>query len=136
MIPWIFLIALLVVYSATLPSLLKRAVMNSALGYIPLVNFYPFLKMIKRPWWWLLLLLCPGVNLLVLVIMNIELGIAFNKRSTKDQWFFGALPWVALPTLAFKEKEQAYVGPRDWKGKKKSTMREWGEAIVFAIIVV
>jgi signal peptidase I len=134
MIPWIFLIALLVVYSATLPSLLKRAGMNSALGYIPLVNFYPFLKMIKRPWWWLLLLLCPGVNLLVLVIMNIELGIAFNKRSTKDQWFFGALPWVALPTLAFKEKEQAFVGPRDWKGKKKSTMREWGEAIVFAII--
>jgi signal peptidase I len=114
--------------------LLKRAGQNASLGFVPILNFFPFLKMIKRPWWWFLLLLCPGVNLLVLVIMNIELGIAFNKRSTKDQWFFGALPWVALPMLAFKEKEQTFVGPRDWTGKKKSGMREWGEAIVFAVI--
>ncbi len=134
MIPWILLALLIVVYCITLTPLLKRAGQNASLGYVPILNFFPFLKMIKRPWWWFLLLLCPGVNLLVLVIMNIELGIAFNKRSTKDQWFFGALPWVALPMLAFKEKEQAFVGPRDWTGKKKSGMREWGEAIVFAVI--
>jgi len=135
MIPWILLIALIVVYSATLPVLLKRAgAANAALGYIPIVNFFPFLKMIKRPWWWFFILLCPGINLMMLVIMNVELGIAFGKRSTKDQWFFGALPWVAIPQLAFKQKEAAYTGPRDWTGKKKSTMREWGEAIVFAIV--
>jgi len=135
MIPWIFLLALIVIYSITLPVLLKRAgVSNAVLGYIPLVNFFPFLKMIKRPWWWFFILLCPGINLLMLVIMNVELGIAFGKRSTKDQWFFGALPWVAIPQLAFKQKEVAYVGPRDWTGKKKSTMREWGEAIVFAVV--
>lgn len=135
MIPWIFLLALIAIYSITLPVLLKRAgVGNAALGYVPIANFFPFLKMIKRPWWWFLILLCPGINLLMLVIMNVELGIAFGKRSTKDQWFFGALPWVAIPQLAFKEKEVAYVGPRDWTGKKKSTMREWGEAIVFAVV--
>lgn len=135
MIPWIFLIALLVIYSLTLPLFIKRSgIGNPALGYIPIVNFFPFLKIIKRPWWWFFLLLCPGMNLMMLVIMNVELGIAFGKRSTKEQWFFGALPWVALPKLAFKEKESAYIGPRDWKGKKKSTMREWGEAIVFAVV--
>lgn len=135
MIPWILLIILIVIYSVTLPSLLKRAeVANAALGYIPIVNFFPFLKMIKRPWWWFFILLCPGINLMMLVIMNVELGIAFGKRSTKEQWFFGVLPWIAIPKLTFQEKNVAYLGPRDWTGKKKSVGREWGEAIVFAVI--
>jgi signal peptidase I len=135
MIAWILLFALIVIYCITLPMLLKRAgVANAALGYIPLVQFFPFLKMIKRPWWWFFILLCPGINLMMLVIMNVELGIAFGKRSTKEQWFFGALPWVAIPKLAFKETAVPYLGPRDWTGKKKSGMREWGEAIVFAVI--
>ncbi len=134
MIPWIVLLLLIVVYSATLPALLKRAGLSSALGYIPIVNFFSFLKMINRPWWWFLLLLCPGVNLLMLVVMNVELGISFGKRSMKDQWLFGALPWLAFLQLAFKNTDALYVGPRDWTGKKKSVTREWGEAIVFAVV--
>lgn len=135
MIAWILLLALIVIYCITLPMLLKRAgVGNAVIGYIPLVQFFPFLKMLKRPWWWFFILLCPGINLMMLVIMNVELGIAFGKRSTKEQWFFGALPWVAISKLALKEKEVPYMGPRDWTGKKKSAMREWGEAIVFAVI--
>jgi signal peptidase I len=134
MIPWIILAALIVVYSLTLPMLLKRAGLSSMPGYIPFVNFFSFLKLIKRPWWWFLLLLCPGVNLLLLIVMNVELGISFGKRSMKDQWTFGALPWFALARLAYKEKDLPYLGPRDWTGKKKSMQREWGEAIVFAIV--
>ena len=133
-LPEIFLILLLVVYSVSLPPLLKRAGLKSSLGYIPLVNFFPALKMIKRPWWWFILILVPGVNLVMIIIINVEIGIAFNKRSTADQWSFAILPWLALPKLAFKEKAQIFVGPRDWKGKKKSFAREWGEAIVFAIV--
>ncbi|MDZ4824330.1 MAG: S26 family signal peptidase [Flavobacteriales bacterium] len=134
MIPWILLILLLLVYSATLPVLMKRAGMSSPLAYIPIVNIIPFLKMMKRPWWWFFLFLVPGVNLIMLTIINVEMGISFNKRSMSDQWFFGLLPWWALPKLAFAEPQQKFVGPRDWTGKKKSTMREWGEAIIFAVV--
>ena len=134
MIAWSLLIALVLVYSITLPPLLKRAGLNGMLGYIPLVNFFPMLKMIKRPWYWFFVILCPGINLMLLVVMNVELGIVFGKRSTKDQWLFGALPWLALPQLAFKEKNLPYLGPRDWTGKKKSMMREWSEALLFAVI--
>ncbi|MFM7727003.1 MAG: S26 family signal peptidase, partial [Flavobacteriales bacterium] len=31
-------------------------------------------------------------------------------------------------------KNLSYVGPRDWTGKKKSMMREWTEALLFAVI--
>jgi hypothetical protein len=46
-----------------------------------------------------LLLLVPGVNLIMLVIVNVEMGIVFNQRSTGTQWKFGALPWFPV-TLA------------------------------------
>lgn len=133
-LPEVFLLLLIVMYCITLPSILKRANKPSALAYIPILQFIPFLKSINRPWYWLILLLIPGVNLLMLAIINVELGIAFNKRSTKEQWMFGLLPWYALYELAFKSREAAYVGPRDWTGKKKSFGREWGEAILFAVV--
>lgn len=133
-LPWIFLVALLGVYSLVLPSLCKRAGMPSALAAIPLLNFFPLLKILKRPWWWFFLFLVPGVNLIMLVIVNVEIAIAFNLRSTADQWKFGVLPWYFLSDLAFKKKEIKYVGPRDWTGKKKSFTREWGEALVFAVV--
>jgi signal peptidase I len=134
MIPWILLIALVVVYSLTLPQLLKRAGVNGAIGYIPLINFIPMLKMLKRPWYWFFVILCPGINLLMIAVLNVETGIAFGKRSTKDQWMFGLLPWWAFFQLAFKEKELPYLGPRDWTGKKKTMVREWSEALLFAVI--
>lgn len=130
----ILIVLLFLQYFVTLPVIFKKGGKPSWHGYIPVLQFLTFLKLIKRPWYWLLLLLVPGVNLLVLVIMNVELGIAFNKRSVKEQWYFGALPWVALPDMAFKMQDLKYVGPRDWSKVKKSMMREWGEAILFAVI--
>ena len=90
--------------------------------------------MLKRPWYWAFALIVPGINLLMLTILNVETGIAFNKREVKDQWFFGALPWVAIPDLAFRKKDLKFVGPRDWSKRKKGMFREWGEAILFAVI--
>ena len=134
MISWILLIALVLVYSITLPPLLKRAGLNSMLGYIPLVNLVLMLKLTKRPWYWFFVLLCPGINLMLLAVMNVETGIAFGKSKTKDQWMFGVLPWIAFPTLAFKETSLPYLGPRDWASKKKTMIREWSEALLFAVI--
>lgn len=135
MIPWILLIVLMLIYCITLPQLLQRAGHKMPwLGYIPLVQFIPTLQVLKHPVWHFIVLLCPGVNLLMLIVLNVEIGIAFGKRSIGQQWLFGALPWYALFQLAFKEKELQWVGPRDWTGKKKSFQREWGEAILFAVI--
>lgn len=134
-IPEILLALLILVQCIVAPKLVKRAKIDTKIpAYIPLVHFLPLLKVIGRPWWWFILLLVPGVNLIMLSILNVEIGIVFNQRSTKQQWIFGALPWYALYILAFKDVQAEYVGPRDWKGKKKSFGREWGEAILFAVV--
>ncbi len=135
LIPWILLILLIAIQCATTPALMKRSGLSFKLpGFIPILHFLPMLKIIGRPWYWFLLLLVPGVNLIMLVIVNVEVGIVFNQRSTGNQWKFGALPWYALYELAFNKKEEKYVGPRNWKDKKKSWGREWGEAILFAVV--
>ncbi|MFM1772009.1 MAG: Signal peptidase [Bacteroidota bacterium] len=135
LIPWILLLLLLAIQCATTPALMKRSGLSFKLpGFIPILHFLPMLKIIGRPWYWFLLLLVPGVNLIMLVIVNVEVGIVFNQRSTGNQWKFGALPWYALFELAFNKKEEKYVGPRNWKDKKKSWGREWGEAILFAVV--
>jgi signal peptidase I len=133
-IPEILLAVLIVIYCITLPRLTKRAGHSSVLSYIPILQFFPFLKSIGRPWWWFFLLLIPGVNLLMIIIINVELGIAFGKRKTSEQWLFGALPWFALIQLAYKDTQAPYLGKRDWTGKKKGFGREWGEAIIFAVV--
>jgi len=133
-LPELVLLLLVIVYCVSLAPIFKRAGHSTVLAYIPIAQFVPFLKVIKRPWWWIILLLIPGVNLVMLMIINVELAISFNKRSSLEQWAFAILPWYAIPQLAFQEKEREYIGPRNWKGKKKSFTREWGEAIVFAIV--
>ncbi len=135
LIPWILLVLLIAIQCATAPALMKRSGLTFKLpGFIPVLHFLPLLKIIGRPWYWFLLLLVPGVNLIMLVIVNVEVGIVFNQRSTASQWKFGGLPWYALYELAFKKNEEKYVGPRNWKDKKKSWGREWGEAILFAVV--
>ena len=133
LIPWILLGILLLEHIVFLPALFERAGLNKSHGFIPGLNYWTWLKAIGRPWYWIILLVIPGVNLIMLVIMHVELGIAFGDRSTVDQWKQGALPWVFLPVLSrsgFK-----YVGKRDWTNIKKSTGREWGESILWAVVV-
>ena len=45
----------------------------------------------------------------------------------------GLLPWVGIAQLAIGDDE--YVGPRKWTKYGKSKIREWGEAILWAIVV-
>ena len=77
LIPWILLGILLLEHIVFLPALFERAGLNKSHGFIPGLNYWTWLKAIGRPWYWIILLVIPGVNLIMLVIMHVELGIAF-----------------------------------------------------------
>jgi signal peptidase I len=133
LLPWILLAILIVEHAIFLPSLLKRSNQVAWHGAIPGLNYWTWLKAIGRPWYWIFMLLIPGINLIMLVIMQIELGIVFNQRSSLDQLKMGVLPWIFIPLLS--KSNHAYTGRRDWSKKKKSVGREWGESILWALIV-
>lgn len=133
MIPWLLLALLVVEQLIFLPKLLGRANLPSWQGAVPGLHFLAFLKLIGRPWYWIFPLLVPGVNILMLIIMHVELGIVFGKRSTAEQWKMGALPWWGLFELA--QGTEKHVGPRDWSRTRKSAVREWSESILWAVVV-
>jgi len=134
-IPWILLALAVVLQLATLPVLMQRKDSDAASwkGAVPGLHFLVWLDLIQRPWYWVLFLFVPGINLLMLTVMHVELGLAFGRRSTKDQWVFGALPWWGLWEL--RQGKDTWVGKRDWSKTRKSTAREWSEALIWATVV-
>ncbi len=102
-------------------------------GFVPVYNLLIMLRVIKKPWWWILILIVPGVNILLLMVMHIELVRAFGLRSMPHYLLAIFVPPVSIGMIAFKD-DLKYIGLPDYKKEKKSFAREWGEAIVFAII--
>lgn len=91
----------------------EKAGQQGWMGIIPVLNVYTWLLIIKKPWWWILLLLIPGVNLVLLFIMGIELAKAFGKET-----LFGVglilLPIIFFPILGFGEDTYKYGGGNRW----------------------
>ena len=131
-IPEILLVATLIIQLVVFPKLFAKVGIDKWKAAVPFLHFFAWAKAIKRPWWWAVLLFVPGVNLIMLAVMHVELASAFGKRSTKDHLMAIFLPFVLLPLLA--KEDPAYVGPIDWKKNKKNFAQEWGHAIVFAVV--
>jgi signal peptidase I len=123
----------IIAYFASFWKLFPKAGRQSWEGLVPGYNVYVWLKIMKKPWWWLLLLIVPGVNFLMLIVMNVELNRSFGKRSLTDDVLMTFLPFAMIPLLAYKD-DVVYTGPVDFKKEKKGAVREWVDAIVFAVV--
>ena len=75
---------------------------------IPIYNTLIQLEILGREWVWILLMLIPGVNLVIVVVMMLDLAKVFGKDSA-----FGCLmvlfPYILIPILAFGDAK--YLGP-------------------------
>lgn len=100
---------------------------------VPFYNFYIWLKIIKKPLWWYIFLLIPFINVFVVLIMIVELVKCFNKFGLGKQALGVIFPFIYLPYLGFSEKEK-YVHPDQRPLYKKTWIREWVDAIIFAVI--
>lgn len=134
MLPYLFLFAYFAVLYACLWKLFVKAGRKAWEGFVPLYNLYVWNKLISKPWWWLLLLLVPGINLLMLIIMNVNTSIVFGERTLKQHVRMTFLPWMELPRLAYTEAPK-YVGPIPVEQRKRGLVGQWGDAILFAVIV-
>ena len=110
-------------------------------GIIPIYNFYVMIKLTGRPMFWLVLIFIPVINLFVMVGLLVDLVKSFGKFGLSEQVGAVVLPFIYLPKWGF-DKETKYLGQSaspDFKEKhkktlKKTTSREWTEAIIFAVV--
>ncbi|MCC6840285.1 MAG: signal peptidase I [Flavobacteriales bacterium] len=134
MIAWILLALYVVLLFICLPKVFAKAGVPAWKGYVPLYNLVVWNKILGKPWYWLILLLAPGVNLLMLIIYNVNTSITLGKRSLKEHIIMVLAPWVELPALAFAAKYK-WAGPVPVGQRHRNLFGQWGDAILFAVIV-
>ncbi len=100
---------------------------------VPFYNWYVWLQIIKKPIWWYIFLLVPFINVFVILLMIVEVLKCFKKHGLLDQALGVLFPFIYLPYLAFSKKEQ-YSDPSKQPPIHKSAVREWVDAIIFAVI--
>jgi signal peptidase I len=102
---------------------------------VPVLNYWVLLKVVGKPKWWLILYFIPIVNLVVPFLLIIEVCKSFGKLSLGAHTLAMLFPYGYFPYLGFSRSVE-YKGPGAiiYKGVRKSPVREWGDAIVFALI--
>lgn len=100
---------------------------------IPYYNIYVMLKIIgkqKKFWWWFFIVF-PYINIFMLLLMLVELGKCFGKFKVWEEGMAAILPFIFFPCIV---KDTPYQDPLTTKRPKKSTGREWFDAIIFAVV--
>ena len=111
----------------------KAAGQKSAHAFIPYFNIFVLLKIIKKEkkfWWWFFIIF-PYINIFMLFLMLIELGKCFGRFKVWEEFMAAVLPYIFFPLIV---KDDPYQDPATTKRPKKSTAREWFDAIVFAVV--
>ena len=100
---------------------------------VPGLHFFAWLDLIERPWYWAIFLLVPGINLIMLTVMHVELGVGLWTPCPQGPMDHGCIAMVG--TLGIAPGQEAWIGKRDWSKTRKSTAREWSEALIWATVV-
>jgi signal peptidase I len=100
---------------------------------IPMLNYWEWNKLNEKPFWWFLMLLLPFINIFMVFLMIVETAKAFQKYGLGQQALAVFFPFVYLIYLGVDEKEK-YVPAADRPKIKKTVVREWTDAIIFAVV--
>ncbi len=131
----IFILSLPVLF--TIPALFAYKLVEKAgiSGWKMLIPFYNLVLLVQltgRSYWWYLWLIMPFINVFTFMLLLIEFIKGFNKYSMLDQVLVSLFPYIYLPWLSFQT--QAWVPLTKRPNIKKSSIRDWADAIVFAVI--
>ncbi len=132
------LLFILIPLSFTVPTifawqLFEKAGVDGWKTLIPFYNLYVWLKIIKKPLWWYIFLMIPFINVFVYMLMIVEILKCYNKFGLGEQAIGVIFPFIYLPYLGFSAIAK-YLDPEKRPKIKKSFIREWVDAIIFAVI--
>ena len=100
---------------------------------IPIYNAYIWLKIIEKPIWWMVFILMPFVNVFMFFYMIVLTALTFSKFLLWEQALAAVFPFAYLPYLGYS-KDEKYKLRIDRIDFKKSKVREWTDAIIFAVV--
>jgi len=105
-------------------------------GWVALVPFYGTYKMVKlvnKSWTWIIVYYVPFLGFVVWMGIIVELLKLLGQRTFLQHFLGVVFAGIYLPYIGFKE-DVKFIGYDEAAKYKKSTAREWTDAIVFAVI--
>ncbi|MCL2246588.1 MAG: signal peptidase I [Lentimicrobiaceae bacterium] len=99
---------------------------------VPVYNMWMWLKILSRPKWWMFLILFPFIGVFMFFLMIWKTIRLFGKTSylyllPGTFFFFLYLPWLGI------SKKEHYTTLEKLPKFKKSTARDWMDALIFAV---
>ncbi|MFK7900010.1 MAG: signal peptidase I [Cyclobacteriaceae bacterium] len=103
-------------------------------GLVPFYNYYIWTKVVGRPWWYAIVAFTPIFGTFLSLSMCIDMAKSFNKNSFLQHLGSLLVPFIQFPLWGIN-KDVTYKGKgATFPKTKRGIGREWGDAIVFAVI--
>lgn len=130
---FIFIIISLVASLVGLMKIFEKAGQAGWKAFIPFYNAFVWLKIIEKPKWWLIFTFLPFINVFMWFLFTVETAKTFNKNLLWEQALAAVFPFAYLPYLGFSKQEH-YQVKAERPAFHKSKIREWIDAIIFAVV--
>jgi signal peptidase I len=140
----IFIILALSLYTLSRTGLyfmFQKAGLKGWLAFVPVISWWYWIKLVNRPWYYIIYLLIPAVNVVAGFTITIDLLRSFGQFKFWQQCFGVLLPFIYWPYIGTR-KEVAYLGAshseafkKQYLNKEKGAIREWADALFFAVYV-
>jgi len=131
--PLILILLVFTFFPVVLWPVFKENNINPLQTLIPFYNYFVWNKVIEKPFWWYMLLFFPFLNVFMVFLMIVETAKCYQKYDLGSQAIAVILPWIYLPYLGISVKEK-YLHPSKRPKIKKGPVREWVDAIIFAVV--
>ena len=102
-------------------------------AFVPFYNTWIILETAKRPKHWFFWQFIPVAGWFVTMGILIEWVKCFNKFSFWEHAMTCLLPFIYFPMIGMDPKTR-FIGPEGVKHYKKTPVREWVDAGIFAIV--
>ncbi|MCD6112968.1 MAG: signal peptidase I [Bacteroidales bacterium] len=131
----ILLLIALILCTIGLWKIFEKAGEKNWKALIPLYNIFICLRIADKhkKFWWYFFLITPFINVFMIMLLIVEIIKHFGKFSLGQEALAVLFPYIYLPYLGFSSKEK-YCSTKDLPVIKKTVVREWVDAIIFAVI--
>lgn len=100
---------------------------------VPLYNIVVWIKVCGKSWRWYIYFLVPALNIFTYLLLVVETAKVFRRYGFLEQLLAVLVPWVYLPIVGMSRKME-YHDPRIEPPAKVGEVRDWLDAVVFAVV--
>ena len=129
----IYLIVYLLGTLAGLWFVFRKAGIAPWKALVPGYNIVLWIRLCGKKWPWYIYILIPAVNVFNFLLLVVETARVCRRYNFWEQTLAVIFPWAYLPWLGLKP-DITYIDPRVEKPRKEEGMRDWADALVFALV--